>query len=290
MKKFLILTFSFSAVFISIVAVAAYITFYNANNIDWTLPKNKHILFAGKSHVMCGFNDSLLQNAVNVSSDGQYAMFIYIKLKKLFAANSQIDTLLLEMGHNDLTPNLDSSAYGFSRKYLGYYWPYFEKENFKVYANKLLESESISAIKTAFRSLLKNPKKESYYGFQKCKESDSLTFANLRKNFLPAYDFSYCKENCSDSVGLYYLQKIVAMCNKKNIKLIFVHFPFYRKDEMFSSIEFEAKRKRLFPNIEYHDYSDIFNDSIGYFKDPFHLNYIGADKFTKILVKDFSLK
>lgn len=288
MKKFLILTFSFSAIFVSIIAVAAYIAFYNANNIDWTLPKNKHILFAGKSHVMCGFNDSLLHNAVNVSSDGQYVMFIYIKLKKLFAANSQIDTLLLEMGQNDLIPNVDNYAYEFSRKYLGYYWPYFEKENFNVYAKKY--SGNISAITTAFHSLLKKPKKESYYGFQKCKESDSLTFANLRKTFLPAYDFSYCKENCSDSVSLYYLQKIVNMCNKKNIKLIFVHFPFYRKDEMFSSVAFEAKRERLFPNIEYHDYSDIFNDSIGYFKDPFHLNYIGADKFTKVLVKDFSLK
>lgn len=88
-KSFLFISCLF-AILISLLFITRY---YVAKHIDWSLSKEKHILFMGASHVCRGVDDSLTKEAINLGSPSERYLYTYIKLLHYVENNPQVDTV-----------------------------------------------------------------------------------------------------------------------------------------------------------------------------------------------------
>ena len=95
LKSFLFISFLFTVLIFSLFLVRYYV----ARHINWSLSKEKHILFMGASHVCRGVDDSLTKEAINLGSPSERYLYTYIKLLHYVGNNPQVDTVFLLVLH-----------------------------------------------------------------------------------------------------------------------------------------------------------------------------------------------
>lgn len=235
---------------------------------------NKEILFLGNSRIQYGINDDSLQNVFNFGLNADNYFFSYLKLKLMKKYNPQINIVYLGYDKTSVFHYFKSS----DDKFHPFYWD-------------LLDTEDIKFIFTEDRACLSSPLHWlkilypllSYIKKNDIKELGLGGYTRLNRDKLQQaiQKFKQTEKAEIEQKQILYLDKIISFCQENNIQLYFLNMPSYpisynkRNDEMLDSIAITR-----YPQIEYHDY-EFFNLPDSCYGDIYHINYKGANTFTK---------
>lgn len=240
----------------------------------------------GHSQSECGLNDSLINNTKNLSFGGEAYIYNYHKLKKLVEVNPQLKKVYVSFSNNQVGANISKWVYGDEK--LTHYFPKYnylmEVEDYTNIAKEntkgLLVSEVKSIVNNA-KSVLKREKTvfndRNWGGYLSLNKQklDSLIKVNHIKKLKKEIS------KTESQINLYYLDKIVSLCEEKNIELVFVRTPMH-------PLLFDVQNEDLFQKIRKSKYNDVpFIDFHNFkldnkeFADFDHLNKDGAIKLSK---------
>ncbi|MCX2745204.1 hypothetical protein OO013_15090 [Mangrovivirga sp. M17] len=248
-----------------------------------------NILIAGDSHTQKALNPSLFKSARNVSQPAEPYVITYWKLNRIFKSNIP-DTLILAFTHHSIS--------GFNDiKFSTNKWAAKEMFNRSYSIERFAEIQNDVKIDWHLKNIikLKNillfPKTnhhsnfigKGYNNFSKSDINDFKTAINRHfYNNDSIYSFS--------KTSIEYLNKIIHLCNEKNVKIILVSPPVHEKYfnlipdiylKKFDSLKTSFKNQQ----ISVFDQSDISLPESMYLNSD-HLNSEGAVFFTS-KVKDY---
>lgn len=281
MKQFLLNIFRFFILLSIPVLLIISSTRVASSKIDWMLPKNKHILFMGASHIVYAVDDSKMSGCINLASLSERYMYTYIKLQHILMNNNQVDTVFLECAPNDLSDNADEKYFLDNEmiKFYAIYYPLFHKEQWIMYLKKIGACSSL-----LFRETFINYIEGIDYSYfidgyianrQVLQTTKSITKNNTKRRF-------------GNQINTYYLRQIANLCKSKGIKLYLLFCPHYKPENYYDLNTFYKSYYHMFNDIELIDYCHFINNQYD-FCDEFHLNQNGANKFTKELKKRFHI-
>lgn len=284
MKKFIIKFIKLSLFFLIIlcgIIGARYI--YTTQLFSWKLPKEKHILFMGASHIEHGIDDTLTESGYNFAKSSERYLFTYLKLTHLLETNPQIDTIFLECAPTDLWEHTDDKYFNKNEMslYPSLYYPLFNKEEWTIYNNNTREF-----IITILQQCLKNyfwGQNRYWHALGGKKENNTKQMDATKVH--PQLE----KGSHGHKINYKYLRKIINICTRHDIKLYLVYCPVYKPEYYYDQIYYYNMYKKNFSDVELLDYSNWpVNDNERY--DAHHLNNEGAIKFTNELKKKFRIK
>lgn len=276
MHKFIkrILLFTIPLIF-CLLSLLVYWTNYKQNTCDlnWRLPEKTHMLFLGASLIEYGINDSLINGSINLASSSERYLFTYLKLNEILQVNPQVDTVFLQFAPTDTWKNTDTKYYMDNEfyKFFPLYFPYFSKSEWKIYL-KINFKEVLLYFLNIRNITFKNNDIVDYGHFLKSHEIMDTTLPDI----IPEW-----KENGS-SINRLYLDKIIDLIESHDIKLYFVYPPVLEPELFYDQENYYDFHNQYYKNIELLDYSHLEIPK-EYRKDKNHLNYYGANYFTKHL-------
>lgn len=288
MKKLLIKSTLFLFIILCIIIVGILFLYHRIDTGNYyKLNKNYENLVFGHSHTECAFNDSLIDNTLNLSNSGEGIFYTYFKVKKVIE-NNKTNNLFLSFTNNYIDHRVDSIEIWREREINRWYSKYaanLDKNDLLLLLNKnpkaLIQTQSL-ATKNYLTFAFSNQKSIiehlnwGKYKYLKREKIDSLLIAAKKSKPIKTIPekFEYAK------YGLIYFDKIIAICKQKNINVYLVRSPIHEskwKDETDPYLENLVKGK--FKNIPFLDfkYMKFENTEFGDFT---HLNYKGARKFS----------
>lgn len=256
------------------------------SSLQFELPQNKSILFAGDSHIVGAIPDSLYLNSINIGLRSESYYHTYHKLK-YFIGKQQINKIYLGFSYHNLASYYDSFIDGpFSSQIssrLFFILPFKEKMRVLFWNNKNLFD--------FIKDLNKNSKLLK------------LNITNSKSNFIDGFDIFhnntiFSEKTCALRINaqffndgkvsrfakfnLIYFNAIIEMCFEKEIELILLTTPLHKKyiqkvPKVYISefIKFTKKNKSI--NLE----NIILTDSC-YSPDGDHINNKGIGKTNKV--------
>lgn len=253
-------------------------------DFNYDLP-NKRILILGDSHTLCGLDDAIIPDSVNLSESADTYFYSYLKLREIADRNNNLKTLILGFAEHNISESQDEwlTDSSINNKKLSFYYFLFDWKDIleftKINPTAILKN-SVRIIKGnvghLYRIFRKTPITEFGIGthlkLNKGVPTDALMKPN--KNIK-------IKENNLSKLDLVYLQKINQYCIKNKIKLILINTPVLAKEEKLDQKYMQIYNKKL-PTAELLDFSNIMKDK-KYFSDVSHLNNKGAIQFSNFL-------
>ena len=269
---------------------------------DGTIDDRTAIL--GSSRAVYQFNcrtiESITQHSCyNLGLDASPVDFQLLRFKKFLEYNRKPETLVMVLGMTDLS---EADEIPFPYQYVPYlndedifrkmtsYTPEFIKHRYVPLYSFCIFGKKLNAM--AFHSLAGrewrpyNPlQQERVKGFLSIKGSWNRDFDNLRRDHPEGLTIEVSGRQLND------LNEIIEICQKENIKLIFVLPPAYHKvydffkntEAVLGLIKGIASEK----NITLLDYSRIpLTLSKEYFYNSQHLNWTGALVFSETFAAD----
>lgn len=245
-------------------------------------------LILGDSRPASAINDSLINQAFNACMESESYFFTFYKLNH-YLSNRNIKYIILGISYDNLTTTYESKE---NNLYIQEYAALLELSGhihlIRTYPITYLEIVRKSFnIKHHFKNVLYEPDKNKfsfergYYSGNKTNTSDSAVNSAIKRHF-------YNKDgniNPFSVVQIYYLQKIVDVCNEKGIKLLLVMTPLHRDYREKVPPLYLAKMDSL--KLKYKnnflDYSDFKLEDYQY-GDGDHINYYGSKVFTQKLI------
>ncbi|WHF51436.1 hypothetical protein QGN23_13570 [Chryseobacterium gotjawalense] len=244
-----------------------------------------HVLILGDSHTQCGIDDALLPHSLNLSESADTYFYSYVKLKRMFKANPQIDTLILGYADFNITDNQDRwlRSENINSFKLPIYFFLFDQDDFsdfiKINPTQLLEFSG-TIFKRNFSHLYRIFAKEKinkfgiggFLALEKQMENKEKSVNN--KNINTTWKQS--------EIDILYLKKINDLCTTKNVKLILIATPTQNHSISGQNSKQVAFRNSHLKEAAYIDFSGypLKNDN---FADNSHLNAKGAAHFTVAL-------
>ncbi len=258
------------------------------NQANFRFEKNYKYLMLGHSHAECAYNDSLISDFKNLATSGESYFYTYYKLEKIFEQNDHIETVLIEFTNNQITSEMDTWIWG--DKYISKFYPkYGSFFNFDDAAllmrhnlGSLLNNFSVLQ-KRNFRMALNNNYDFIHQigGYVYHKENNletAITLQEKKGEIIKAKN----DEDISES-NIYYLEKIVALCDGLGKQIVFIRSPQHLKGSIRNNdvkfLQIYAQRFREVPMLDFNDFT-IPNNG---FRDLQHLNYRGAQIVSKKL-------
>lgn len=261
-------------------------------------PENEFdVMFFGSSNAYCSFNPLVLYESAGIKSyvfatqqQPAWATYAYIK----DALKTQKPQLLA----------VDVLMFSKSEEYYDDGVNYSFMDDMPLSANKLCLA-AVSAPRGERIRLLVNFIKyhsrwseltEEDYTFKRSEAGDYLKGYTLLTDTFP--DGSLPAENNGKTAPLaekelYYLEKIIKLASENDIPLYLVRTPSNATEEeqmLFNSVA-ETARERQIEYVNYNDlYEEIGLDIMSDFYDKSHLNYRGAEKFTRYFAEDMLSK
>lgn len=256
---------------------------YIANKVD------APILIFGSSraihhYVPKIFRDSLGMDCYNCGQDGMGIILFYGRYKMI--TQRYIPKVIVY----DVLSGFDLEQ-GDNYSYIGWLKPYYDIPGIDSIFWKITPNERVKMCSQLYRyngkilqMLLDNIKKT--------KEDES----GYRPAFgTMAYEPQKNTDDrliCLDSIKLYYWEKFIAECHKNGTELIFALSPFYGGNNSvrlkYAAI-FDFSKKYGIPVINHYNDSDIINQK-DLFMDSFHMNYKGAEMYSKKIVGEINSK
>jgi len=189
----------------------------------YTLKSDVTSVYAGDSHVQLSIDDKIIPHSINVSQSGEPYCFTYIKIKNIVKNNPSVHDVYLGFSYHSLSSSYDDFIFGkfcsdISAKYF-FILPNSEKLKFvKLNSNHLIKY---------LRNIVKKSMKKAY-------TSNSYnhfkhTSAN-QKSMDKRIIFQFYSEGQLDTFSksnVYYLQKIIELCNRKKINLVMLNAPLH---------------------------------------------------------------
>lgn len=233
----------------------------------------------------CGINDSLLNNALNLSNSGESYLFTLQKLRILCNRFPNIKYVFLEVTDNVFKKNFNKCYYadeyisnrfhllGSSFSIRDHLFVFTKNPKGYFNATAILIRKNIELIFTK-----KSKNLQELGGFKSLdniltKEKMEEIKLNIKSNpSIPA----------RESHSLIYLNQILDFCKKSSLKIAFVRSPQNKHyNELFGHENFKLILDEKFQDIDFLDFNDsIRNDNL--FADLEHLNKHGAKEYTNM--------
>lgn len=273
---------------------------YTKENI---IALSNKVCIVGDSHLECGINPDLLGvPAINICQSGESPFFTYVKLKYLIEKkNIHFPMVMCGLSHHSF---VGGARQNLTFDEFGYYACLKFTHLFHCIDNDdLLCDTGISKMTLLYWLVMKNY--NPYNGFSRLldlpKKNIDINylggFYNSGRSAIDKIDvnniihkyYNNSGETVSQSRLTYY-KKIIDLCKRYNIRLIFINTPihhlYYVNIPQVHMDNFNKTIKLLQSNykIEYYDYScSRFPDKL--FGDHDHLNKYGAREFSNIIGK-----
>ncbi|KKS39431.1 MAG: hypothetical protein UU98_C0001G0036 [Parcubacteria group bacterium GW2011_GWD2_42_14] len=274
---------------------------YQWQEFSNTLPQGTlDYAFFGDSHADRALNPEFVPNSFNFAGSGESYTETYYKVKKLIENdNVNINTIVLEI---DLQIFSDKKGLPFSAlRYFSTFVPLSEIADMRG------ENELALYLKKGFIVFGKGNEIISYLlkqnnetpvslGWVKT-DGDFSNFTNKSKSAFESFEAEFSNEpNLIEEDGFNYFLKILQIAEDNNINIIFIMYPVSYEYDLEIQKHFivrEVYYKKLFDLIDdvvtkydVLDYYKLFFEEPEKFTDADHLNYVGAESFSKIVAKD----
>lgn len=282
---------------------------YSSEN--YKIKDNCDTIIIGASHSAFAFNDQKIKNSLIVAKSGEPIFFTYYKLKNLLEQNDRIKNVILTLAENSIgkyqdhrvTMNYDGSK--------DLYFTYFQllDKNGQTYLNPYSGNFIQAYLKYAigiplsynrdFKLFLKfyiGQLDFFDYDFSGGTEGNNtevhLDDLWIRKKIkLYFYDGNNGNFDVS-AIAIQHIYKIAKLCKNKSLRLFIFKTPLHAKFNEnipeYYKTEFKKLIQILASNnaVIYHNYENLDLPDRFYF-DGDHLNKLGKDKFTDIIVNDY---
>ena len=300
MKSFLLKVILFLIITVSLAAGLIVLSDFAVRNRESKLLKVKddvNVIFAGDSYVECAVNDRLIAHTINIAQSGEAYLYSYSKIKALLEYNSQIKTVYIGFSFGDLLMEKEKS-WLFSSE--------FVTEKIQYYNYLLGPSEKSLILKSNPIAYLSGLTKSVNNNFQSFVKSYSSEYSNGSiKNFGGYKHLVRDKLKLDTELNLYkeqpiekslvqekYLKMISELCMQNSVDLVLFCTPKYKSyntniDNDVKQIWIQARNSLSKGTLA--DYSSIILPDSCY-GDLTHLNYKGAELFSKYLNKELNSK
>jgi len=273
--------------FVLIYALILLINFsLNSYFIKINIPEiDANTLIIGDSYVNRAINPKFLNSSVNISISTEPYFVTYFKLKKLLETND-FNTVLLGYSYHNLSAFND-------RKFNDSFWSNqifqitYPIISFSEFKNLKVDYLAYFKVINKYMCLFPRLKHNNYIGsFQ----NDYKERKKFNHNLWIEKQYYYKEKNVGiSSISITYLDLLIELTEKKNIKLILVATPLHKS--YLANIpanfkkEFEANTFKIlhkYKNVEVWDYSNKFMED-KCFRNSNHLNQNGANIFSKLI-------
>ncbi|GAB6012094.1 hypothetical protein [Viscerimonas tarda] len=294
MKKLVIYLFLFAGFFLVSDMLLFIITDKSLDDTAFKIPESKNVLIVGDSHLECALNDLIVDNAVNLAHSGEAYIFTCTKLKLFLEANPHIDTVLLSFNYRSLLTESELWLHDKnSEQNMDRYCRFFNGEERMLFSKTVYYYKSLLRFPYIYRGLPINKMLGNKNNYTNLKMGGYLYHdQDDLQHDIDLYGASYKEKQLTgddynpSSTQYIYLHKIVEYCTQHNVKLIFVNTPVYLGYQ-YGVEEYYAFYKEKYSYIQLWDYSDLaLPDSC--YADTHHLNYKGAEVFSKLVKKRMS--
>lgn len=253
--------------------------------------KDTSIIICGDSHTESGINDSILKNAINISNSSEQYLYTHSVIRQLLKNNSQIRTIILGCGFHSFAKSHDKYMFENNEAQDMYsrYFPMLDYESMSKIASSnssgILRSfiktygRMAKAILTNSKSYLDYPFIGRYYKSDRSNLNDSLVTAAIKRHY---YNDNGEEQGFSD-FQQFYLNKIVELCMKNNVRLILINTPisdnYYKRIPKKFISNYYNTLSSLNEKIDFWDFHSLHFEN-ACFGDGDHLNAIGAKTLT----------
>lgn len=260
------------------------VVYFYVKTKNETVKLFKKNIIIGDSNTRWSLDDHILKNYSNYSVGGETYLFAYTKLK-IFDRNNKIDTLLLAFSPHNIINNPwwdDSKDQPIQGRMPAFFSDFTEEEHFilmkylpRNYLKSIIKINQ-SNVPNFFKLKKQDPMfRFGFYLPEKHNES------KVKREYYP-----YKKPSLS-LIEKKYLDKILAECKHKNIKLILINPPknYLRSDyKNYDHPEFYSYYYKYYSSVDFLDFSRIDVPKNGYY-DMTHVSIIGAEYFSNFLQK-----
>ena len=267
------------------------------NVSDISLDEDIQIIICGDSHTKTALNDSIIPHSLNIAHSSEHYLYTYNVLKVLLKNNPQITTVILGFSYHNISSFYDDNI--FEQDKTQYMYPrYFT----------VLDLNTISLLMHHNFDGFLTDIKDIYHGVYRhinAKELDDFSFIGWfyqshrnNKNDSTvnrALQEHYYRKDHSmlglSAFQLVYLDRIVELCQKKDVRLLLVNCPVSREyrirvPQKFVDgyDEFARKYDRLV--FDYHEFP-VPERCYG---DGDHLNISGSEIFSVHLLDEMKFR
>lgn len=254
---------------------------YIAKRADFKVSDSTKYLVLGHSQPECAFNDTLIANLVNISQSGEAYFYTYIKLVQILKTNPNIKTIFVEFTNNQLLENKDQWIW--NDVSLNYRYPkYSPFMNFNE-SMVLVENNFSGFLNSAILSTRSNVNRvwnQNYHfvstigGYKYLDREYTVTekSSNITSDEKMIAEIPSMK-------NIEYLQKIITYSKSHNVNVFLIRSPIYNHIDD-TDIILNRVLQEEFPNVYFLDFVKFpLNNS--YYADNLHLNYKGAEIFSR---------
>jgi hypothetical protein len=255
-------------------------------SLQFKLPQNKSILFAGDSHIVGAIPDTLYLNSINIGLRSESYYHTYHKLK-YFIEKHQIHKIYLGYSYHNLSSYYDSFIDGsFSSQIstrLFFILPFKEKMRVLLWNKKKAFKfiRDLNKISKLLKLNITDSKSNFIDGFDTY--HNNTTFSEKACAYRINEQFYYHgKISDFSNLNLIYLNAIIDMCNKKEIELTLLTTPLHKRyiqevPKVYISefLKFTKKNKSI--NLE----NTLLTDSC-YSPDGDHINNKAISETNKV--------
>lgn len=249
--------------------------------------------FFGSSHTLDAINPQYIDNSFNFASNGDNYFKIYYRLKRALDDDIKMDYVILE---TDL--QTFSSLFDEPDNFLN---DLFNLNNFVSY-KELSKTSGKSIIEIFIRANFPFIGGGMDFFVNKTETPVSLGWARHEFN-LSAYNNvsdvtlqrvsrHFDNKDLVSNLSFDYFKKTVSLAKENNIKVVFIKLPVSKEYDnviILKKIDKSAYYNKIFNSVEDYivlDYYTLFFDNSDYFRDPDHLNYVGAEVLSKKVSED----
>jgi hypothetical protein len=253
----------------------------NRNFANFKIKESRRILIIGNSHSESAYNDSLINDIVNLSQSAESYFYTYFKTKKLIEQNPKIQTVLIEFSNINIDEVMNEWIWG--ERYMSIKFPIYGSF-MDINSYSLLLKNNPKSLSSCTQKLIRNCIKKTFTGFNYQREIGHYLYLERDKTDsllanLPPTQSKNNKQKLSEQ-NIAYLRKTINFLISKNKKVFLIRSPVHKMSQGYN---YEERYQQIvlnkFSDVEFLDFSKypLTNSEFG---DLDHLNHKGAKKFS----------
>ena len=259
-------------------------------------------IFFGDSHTNKGLNPEFVPNSFNYGMPAENYLMTFFKLKKILEHDKvRPKKIVLQVSlHTFSESSRDTALLQNELHFYSKYLPYseFKKISEDSFLSYWIKSRLLFIGKSDDLQQLLNIGKrtEMYLGWSKSEGNFSLA-KNKAETAKQTAELHFKGRKMISNQSLEYFLKTVKLAKDNNITIYFMTYPTTKEydegikklnisKEDFYELVFKEANAVGGGNYVWLDYYNLFFDHSEYFNDPHHLNYHGAEIFSKKIWQD----
>lgn len=273
-----ILTVALAAI-ISYYALVVCVIYYK-QTIDLSAPVDVTTAVFGNSTGECAIDDSILTNYKNYCASGLNYDMEEEYIKAVLEQNPQINTAILCFDMFQYTCYPNKSLRHHTPPEYSFYSGFIAFDRFKI----LIKYPLSEVIKFTVSSNLLIAPLKAQFGYNKLVRNKLEESIKKRDHLYPEIkNIPYEKAKVESSYNISALLRIIHFCRQKGVNVVILSTPMYHLDRWYGKSGYYDFLNTLDESVQIADYSDFPMPSDDHYGDVIHLNYKGAEYFSKHL-------